>query len=300
MLALRSMAALISLAILPATPAQVEHSLDQAAKTALKDGGVIGMSVAVAIDGKIALVKPYGLASARKRLPVTQDSEFAIGSVSKEFTAACILLLQEDGKLSVDDKVGKYFPDLTSGDRITIRDVLNHVSGYSDWYPLDYLDSRLAHDVSPEYVRKTYGTLPLDFATGDHYSYSNTGYLIAARIVEKVTGRPFFEFLRRRILQPLGMNHTLPYGVRGRNFVERYTQFLQAAPEIATPESPGWSLGAGGLMSNPEDLMKWDIALMNGQVLRPESLALMVAPRKLNSGAVSNYGFGLVAGKYEG
>jgi CubicO group peptidase (beta-lactamase class C family) len=291
-------------ALLPGSQAtsngSLESRLDSAAKAGIDSGRMVGFSLAVIEDGKVALEKQYGLASIRRKTPVNADSEFAIGSVSKQFTAACILLLQEDGKLSLTDPVGKFFPDMTDSGTITIRDLLNHVSGYLDWYPLDYLDSRLAHDVPSEYVRHTYGTMPLDFQPGSFYSYSNTGYLIAAMIVEKASGKRFFDFLSQRILKPLRMDHTYEYRQTGPRFTERYTRFFQAPLEVAVKEAPGWCLGAGGLVSTPDDLAKWDIALMNGQVLKPNSWALMTQPRTLSGGGTSMYALGLVASHYKG
>jgi len=271
----------------------VESNLKAAVQKQIADGKMVGFSVAVITDDKISLSKQYGLSNVRRNVPVTQDSEFAIGSVSKQFTASCLLLLQEDHKLSLSDPVGKYFPELTRSDTVTIRDMLNHVSGYRDWYPLDYLDLRLSRSISSQAVLRQYGTMPLDFTPGDYFSYSNTNFLIAARIVEKVSGMRFYDFLKQRILKPLGMSHTVPYAPSGPNFTERYTRFFQAPQEVAIKEAAGWCLGAGGLVSTPEDLAKWDIALMEGRVMQPDSWQQMTAIRTLNSKKVSNYALGI-------
>ncbi len=259
--------------------------------------GLVGITLAVARDGKIVLSRGYGLASIADRRPVTEETMFAIGSVTKQFTCACILLLAEDGKLSPQDKVAKYYPDLTKADRITILDLMNHVSGYPDYYPLDFVDRRLATPRPVDEVIHLYGTGKLDFEPGTRYSYSNTGFDILGRIVEKVSGLPFGEFLSRRILKPLGMEHTTyepdPAGAR---FAEGYSSFALSGPEPAVPEGKGWVSAAGAIYSTGSDLVRWDLALMSGKVLKPESYKLMTSPRKLADGRVSNYGCGLSVG----
>lgn len=272
--------------------ADLEAKVDHAVYEELQDGQAVGLSVAVVQNGKIILTKQYGLASRMHKSKVKENTEFPIGSVSKQFTAACILLLAQDRRLSLDDKVAKYFPNLKRAEDVSIRDLLNHVSGYPDWYPLDYPDARILRPTAPETVLETYGAGPLDFEPGSYFSYSNTSYLMAARVVEKVSGKSFFSFLERRILKPLHMSHTHEYQLSGRNVVDRYTSFFGGPMELAELESPGWMLGAGGLLSTAEDLAKWDIALLSGKILSRDSWAQMTAPRKLLTGMTSNYGFG--------
>jgi D-alanyl-D-alanine carboxypeptidase len=134
---------------------------------------------------------------------------FAVGSITKQFTAACILLLAEEGKLSVSDKVAKYFPDLTDANEITLLDLMNHVSGYPDYYPLDFVDRRLLKPIAVDRLIHEYGTEPLDFPPETRWSYSNTGFVILGRVVEKASGEPFGKFLKQHILAPLAMDHTL-------------------------------------------------------------------------------------------
>src|SRR6202044_3656156 len=130
-----------------------------------------------------------------------------------------------------------------------------------------FIDSRLTGPTSPDAVMQEYGRRPLDFEPGSFYSYSNTGFLIAARIVEEVTGEPFMGFLSRSIFEPLRMERTGVYRLEGPGLVERTTTYFGGQLEPAVPESPGWLLGAGGLMSTPEDLAKWSLGLMSGAVL---------------------------------
>jgi len=233
--------------------------------------------------------------------PVGLDTRFAIGSITKQFTSACILLLAEEGKLSTADKVAKWFPDLTKANEITVLDLMNHVSGYPDYYPLDFVDRPMQKPIAVDELIRQFGAKTLDFEPGTRYSYSNTGYVMLGRIVSKVSGEPFASFLERRVLKPLGLAHTVfqpPPTSPG--LAHGYVTFALGPPETATPEAPGWVDSAGALYSTPTDLIAWDLALMDGKLLKPESYRLMTTPRQLADGSTSNYGCGLAIGRRDG
>jgi len=249
--------------------------------------------VAIMIDGKVALAKGYGL-SALDGAAVTPETPFAIGSITKQFTCACVLKLAEAGKLSVNDKVAEYYPGLTRSADITLLDLMNHVSGYPDYYPLDFTDRRMLKEIPPDDLIREYAGGKLDFEPGTQFSYSNTGFIILGRIVEKVSGRPFGEFLADEIFKPLGLNHTLYEPDPNRAGIARgYTTFALSGPEAATNESKGWIGTAGAIYSTGSDLAAWDLALIGGKVLNPASYALMTTPRELADGRISFYGCGL-------
>ncbi len=302
----RAAAVLLALALFAAGPVLAAADIDPAGLRArvaelLKARGLVGLSAAVYERGVPALAEGFGVKSVAGGEPVAADTMFAIGSITKQFTAACVLLLAEDGKLAVTDKVAKYYPALTRAADITLLDLMNHVSGYPDYYPLDFVDRPMARPTPSDEVIRMFGTRPLDFEPGARYSYSNTGYLILGRIVEKVGGRPFGEFLKARILDPLGMAHTAyqpdpesPGCSRG------HMTFWLGPPAIVPLEGEGWVAGAGALFSTPADLAAWDLALIDGKVLKPESFKLMTSPRRLNDGTVSNYGCGLAMGERGG
>jgi len=255
---------------------------------------LVGLSLAVMRDGKLVYFGGAGRSSIARNLPVTPETMFAIGSITKQFTSACILLLAEDGKLSVTDKVAKWFPDLTAAGEITVLDLLNHVSGYPDYYPLDFVDRPMQKPIPVDDLISRFGSRRLDFEPGTRYSYSNTGFVILGRIVSKVSGRPYAEFLEERILKPLGLTHTaFEPDPASAGLAQGYVTFALSPPEPATPEGPGWVGAAGALTSTPSDLVKWDMALIGGQVLKPDSFKLMTTPRTLKNGTVSNYGCGL-------
>ncbi len=263
--------------------------------------GLVGISLAIARDGAIVLDKGYGKRSIADNAPASPDTMFAIGSVTKQFTCACLLLLAEDGKLSVMDKVAKYYPDLTRAGDITLLDLMNHVSGYPDYYPLDFVDLRMLKPIAVDEVIRMYGTGKLDFEPGTRYSYSNTGYDLLGRVVEKVSGEPFGAFLSRRILRPLGLTRTTyEPDTRGDGFARGYTSFALGSPEPAAPEAKSWVAAAGAIYSTAGDLARWDLALMSGKVLKPESYRLMTTPRTLSDGKSSGYGCGLSIGERSG
>jgi D-alanyl-D-alanine carboxypeptidase len=257
--------------------------------------GPVGMSVAIVKDGKLVWARGYGKRSLKPALPVETNTLFAIGSITKQFTCACILLLAEDGKLSVRDPVAKYYPKLTRARDITLLDLMNHVSGYPDYYPLDFVVRSMQRPIDPDELLRQYAGSELDFEPGTKWSYSNTGFILLGRVVEKVSGEPFGAFLARRVLRPLKLTHTVyePDPSDGR-LARGYTSFALSPPEPVAPEGKGWIGAAGGIYSTPSDLATWDLALMNGELLKPESFQLMTTPRPLAGGKLSEYGCGLL------
>jgi D-alanyl-D-alanine carboxypeptidase len=263
--------------------------------------GLVGLSLAVAREGRLVFAEGAGRSSIAPEAGVTAETPFAIGSVTKQFTSACVLLLAEEGKLAVTDRVAKWFPELTASNEITLLDLMNHVSGYPDYYPLDFVERPMAAPISPQDLIHRFAARPLDFEPGTRYSYSNTGYIILGEVVTRVSGMPFGEFLERRILRPLGLTRTVYEPDRNAAGVTRgYSQYALSGPELSVPEGRGWVGSAGGLFSTASDIVKWDLALIEGRVLNPESLKLMTTPRTLKDGTVSNYGCGLSIGHRDG
>jgi len=270
------------------------QALDSFVAGELKAKGLVGLSVALMIDGKVVLAKGYGRSALGSGAAVTAETPFAVGSITKQFTCACILKLAEAGKLSVDDKVAKYYPGLTRAGDITLLDLMNHVSGYPDYYPLDFVDRRMLKEIAPDELIQINAGGRLDFEPGFQYSYSNTGFVILGRIVEKVSGQPFGKFLAEQILKPLGLKRTLYEPDPNQAGIARgYTTFAISGPEAATNEAKGWIGSAGAIYSTASDLAAWDLALITGKVLNPSSYSLMTTPRQLTDGRISFYGCGL-------
>ena len=288
--------ALLSLAATP-NPLPSEFNLpaiDAYIEGQVREAGIVGLSVAILQEGNLVFAKGYGQRSLEPRQPVTTNTLFAIGSVTKQFACACILLLAEDGKLSVDDKVAKYYPELTRANDITLLDLMQHVSGYPDYYPLDFLDRRMQSSIEVDELIRQYAGGRLDFELGTRYSYSNTGFMILGRVVEKITGNPFQQFLEERLLKPLALHHTVFDRAQSRDPVAQgYTAFALSPPEPARPEADGWIYSAGAIYSTALDLARWNLALIDGKVMKPASYQIMTTPRKLAGGKLTTYGCGL-------
>jgi CubicO group peptidase (beta-lactamase class C family) len=269
-------------------------AVDRYVAAQVKAKGFVGLSLAVVRDGKIVLAKGYGESSREDRTPVDADTAFAVGSITKQFTCAAALMLAEEGKLSLDDKVAKYFPKLTRAGDITLGDLGAHVSGYPDYYPLDFMDKRLASPIFADDLLRTYAGGKLDFEPGTRWSYSNTGYILLGRVLEKVTLEPLAALFEQRIFTPLHLLRAWYQPKAGAKGLARgYESFDLGEPEPAPREAEGWLGAAGALYASATDLAKWDIALMDGKVLKPESMRQMTTPRTLADGRSTGYGCGL-------
>lgn len=302
---------LLAFAVLLATPlsAQTRPSAEETARlldsiaTVITSGsdGVSAISVGLVYDGKIVLAKNYGKRSLETGEPVKPTTAFAVGSVSKQFTVAAAMLLVEDGRLSLDDKVARWYPGATRANDITIKDLFHHVSGYPDYYPLDYVTRTMQKNISGDAIVKQYASMKLDFEPGTRWSYSNTGFIMLGRIIERISGKPLGVFLKERIFSPLGMkNSYYEPDPRGTGMAQGYSSYLLSPLTLAAPEGKGWTGGAGGIYSTAEDLAKWDIALMNGRVFKPATWQTVITPRLLNDGANSGYGGGHFIGARRG
>jgi D-alanyl-D-alanine carboxypeptidase len=268
--------------------------LDDFIETQLRQKPFVGISVALLQGGKMTFCKGYGYASKETNKPVDAETRFAVASVTKEFTAASIFLLSEEGKLSVYDPVAKYFSDLTRAQDIRLLDLINMVSGYRDFYALDFLTVEMTKPTTPDEVIEEYAKRPLDFEPGTRWSYSNTNYSILGRIVEKVSGESYQDFVQKRIFAPLGMtNSGFEPDPAGAEAAQGYGSFTVVDPEPAPREGLNWMYSAGSIYTTPADMMKWDVALMNGKVLKPDSYRLMTTNRLLGNGSSTGYCCGL-------
>ena len=220
---------------------------------------------------------------------------YSIGSISKQFTATAILLLQEQGKLSLDDPVAKYLPGLTRGDEVTIRQILSHTSGYQDYWPEDYVMTSMLHPESAQQIIDTWAKKPLDFDPGTQWQYSNTNFVIAGAIVEKVTGAPYFDFLTSHIFRPLGMTSVWNSDQAKLTQVDATPYYRHALGplRVAPKEGLGWMFAAGELAMTAHDLALWDESLLAQSILKPDSYKQMFTEIKLKNGQGTHYGLGV-------
>lgn len=249
-------------------------------------------AVLVARGNDILLDKGYGFANVEWNIPNSPGTKFRIGSITKQFTAAAVLLLQERGSLKVDDRVKKYMPDAPAAwDKITIFNLLTHTSGIPDFADFTNYASLERLATTPEQLVARFRDKPLDFQPGENWRYSSSGYALLGYLIEKISGKTYAQFVRENIFKPLEMADS---GYDSESVV------IQNRASGYTPESTGLvnahyvdmtiPFSAGGLYSTTGDLLRWERGLFGGKLLSPVSLKEMVTPFK------NNYAFGLFVG----
>jgi CubicO group peptidase (beta-lactamase class C family) len=263
-----------------------------------------GCAVGVSENGRVLLERAYGMADLEHRVANRTDTIFEAGSVSKQFTAAAVLLLAEDGKLSLDEPVRKYIPELPEhAAAITIRQMLHHTSGLRDWGNVAWIGgwprgSRVyTHDHVLDILARQEA---LNFAPGTRWSYSNSGYNLAAILVSRVAGEPFAEFTRKRILEPLGMARTSWRDDFTRVVRDRAVAYAKAGDHYAS-DMPFENIhGNGGLLTTVGDLLRWNENFTTRKVGGPDFAQVMQATGRLASGEETGYALGLGIARYQG
>ncbi|MGQ0763282.1 MAG: serine hydrolase domain-containing protein [Acidobacteriota bacterium] len=276
-------------------PADVAGQIDKLVTDTLARTGVPSASVAIVKDGAVVYVKTYGDAKLDPKTPATTEMRYSIGSISKQFTAAAILILQDQRKLSLDDKVAKYIPDLTRANEVTIRQLLSHTSGYQDYWPQDYVMKPMLEPTTARKIMDMWAKKPLDFEPGTKWQYSNTNYVIAGAIVEKVARLPFFKFLQQKIFTPLGMTSVtdIDQELLKASDPIGYKRYALGPLRVAPKEGKGWLFAAGQLAMTAEDLAKWDISIIERKLLKPASYLELGREVLLKNGLGTNYGLGV-------
>lgn len=254
-----------------------------------------GAVVLIAKGGAVIYRGARGRAHLELGVDLAPDQAFRVASVTKMFTAATVLKLAEAGKLSLDDKLAAYVPDVPNGDRITLRQLLNHTAGVAD----------IVHTITPGFARRDVDTEALlvdirqrapAFTPGTRWAYSNAGFILLGAVIEKVTGKPWHEAVREQVVAPLGLTHTV-YGAGGPLIPGRvagYTRDVKTGTvRNANPISSSIPAAAGGLVSTADDLRLWMRALVAGRLLDPVSLAAMETPGPELPGGSAAYRYGL-------
>jgi len=292
----------LPLAAQDSLPAAMRADIDKAVTDVLARTGAPSASIAVVKDGAIAYVNAYGSARLEPPLPATPQMRYSIGSISKQFTAAAVLLLAEEGKLSLDDRVVRWLPELTRAKDVTIRQLLSMTSGYQDFWPQDYVMPMMLKPITAEEIARGWAQKPLDFEPGAKWQYSNTNYVIAGMIVERAAGKPLLDFLRQRIFGPLKMTTVVntDEGPLAETEPMRYMRYALGPLRPAPKEGRGWMFAAGELAMTAQDLARWDVSLIEQSVLQPASYRAMTAEVPLTSGVGSRYGLGVQLAITEG
>lgn len=287
--------ALLSLGFAPSLATQeAATKVDAVLEAELQAGRIPGAAVAVARDGKIAFSKGYGRAKLEGDPPASPATVYRIGSITKQFTAAAVLLLRDEGKLALDDPLSKFLPDFPHGADVTVRHLLTHTSGIRSFTSLKEYRAGMAEDRTSDEMIRLFRDQPMDFPPGEKFLYNNSGFFLLGVIIEKASGMDYAGFLKKRLFAPAGMESTwvdapkLEVARRAVGCKKAGKDWKEADPISMT--QPG---GAGAMISTVEDLLKWDAALHGGMLLKRESVAEMTAPAKLKDGKATRYGFGL-------
>lgn len=277
-------------------PARVVAAVDSLVAEALKDGRAAGMSVAVVRGRDTIVLKGYGYADLEFDVPTPERAIYEIGSVTKQFTAAAILKLQEQGKLGLDDEVTKYLPDYpTHGHRITIRQLLNHTSGIKGYTELPEFATLSTRKLPRDSLVALFASKPLHFAPGEALVYSNSGYFLLGLVIEKVSEVPYEEYVRKNLFEPAGMSDSRYCSERA--VVKRRAHGYDMSPLgllRAAYLDHTWPYSAGSLCSTAWDLVAWNQALHGGKILSAASYRELVTPDTLNDGTRLRYAKGLV------
>ncbi len=280
---------------------ELRSKVEQVVRQVLAETGVPSAQIGIARGGKVVYTAAFGDARIAPKLAATASMHYPVGSISKQFTAACVLLLAQDGKLSLDDPVGRWYPQLTRASEVTLRMLISHTSGYSDYAPQDYTIPAFTHPVDPEALVRKWAGKPLDFEPGTKWQYSNTNFVLAGLIVQKVSGMPFWTFVSTRVLGPVGMRDVLNIDTdRDRIEPRGYIRNALAPVRPATLEAPGWYFADAQMAMPASDLLRWDLSLMQRSLLSPASYDAMEAEVKLKDGTGSHYGLGVFVRTAEG
>ena len=280
-------------------PADLSVQVDAAVEAQRNAQKIPGVSLAVCRDGRVVKASGYGLGNVEWSAPVTPETIFQTGSVGKQFTAMAVMMLVEENRIGLDDKLTKYVPESPGiWNHVTIRNLLTHTSGISDYGGEEDLMGKgvinFRKDYTEEELIPAFAKMKMDFQPGEKWSYSNTGYVLLGIVIHRVTGKFYGDFLQERIFQRLGMSST---GIISEaNIVpQRSGGYRLVKGELKNQEwvSPTLNTTAdGALYTNVLDLAKWDAALREKKFVTPSSYELMWSPVKLNDGKTFPYGFG--------
>lgn len=271
-------------------------SVNAAVRRTLAEDRTPSASIAIVLNGKLAYAAAYGYSNLAQRVPATIHTRYQLASISKTLTATVLLLLEQDGKLSLDSPISRWLPDVTDASRVTVRELLAHTSGFPDHYPQTYPAGPRARPTTPNAIIAEWGHHPLLFAPGSRFRYSNLNYVMAGWIAEKIAHEPLFAIMKSRIFGPLDMRATINLDTMGANTPDVATGYMRpalAALQPAPEEGRGWSFGSGQVVTTATDLAQWDQAFLAGKLLAPRQAKEEVTPPRLADGTVSKYAIGL-------
>lgn len=272
--------------------------LDSLAGAPVQEGRAVGIAVAIVKGTDTLLFKGYGKADVEWNVPMPTDAMFEIGSITKQFTAAAILQLRDEGKLSLDDDLTKYFPTFpTNGNKIPIRRLLDHTSGIKGITEIPEFRDLSVRTLPKDSAIALIARYPFDFKTGEAMIYNNSAFIMLGHIIEKASGMSYEDYIEKKIFTPLGMKRSM-YCNSDEN-VERRAHgygYERTTLRRASTNVHIWPFSAGSICSTAGDLITWLEALHGGKVLTPKSYTEMTTPSKLNDGTPLRYGMGIAVG----
>lgn len=277
------------------TPKQIA-AIDAVGKRSVAGRATPGLTIAILRGGSVVYAKGFGYMNVEDAVPARGDTSYPIGSNTKQFTAAAILMLQDEGKLNVDDRLSRYLPEIPHANEVTLRNLLTHSGGYAEYTEIGTFDEIGNRPTTLAAIANTVDHRPLAFTPGTSRQYSNTGYDLLAMVIERVSGMTYSDFLEQRIFKPLGMTSTF---VRGwddtrHNVATEYDSYALGPWEHAQHLDYTWFGGAGAIVSNAADLAKWNAALSGGKLLSKHSLTEMMTPHRIGKNdPFPDYGFGI-------
>jgi CubicO group peptidase (beta-lactamase class C family) len=285
----------------PAPASDVAARIDQVLAATYK-ADAPGATVIVVKDGKTLLRKAYGLADVEHKTPLTPETQMRLGSVTKQFTSTAVMMLVDEGKMKLDDDITVYLPDYPAqGKKLTVEHLLTHTSGIVSYTGKPGFKNGMQEDMPVSRMIDSFKNDPLEFEPGSRYKYNNSGYFLLGAIIEKVSGLSYDKFVEQRIFVPLGMKHTAYEGhersktARALGYSARQGGF---APGAAISMTQPYA--AGSLVSNVDDMARWDAAVSSGKLLKAASWQRAFTPYVLSGGASTNYGYGWEMGKLQG
>jgi len=261
-----------------------------------------GITALVSKNGKVIYRKAFGMANLELQVPMKPENIIEIGSITKQFTAVAVLMLAEQGKLSINDEITKFIAEYpTNGKTITIHHLLNHTSGIKSYTGMPGFIDFARQDHSPEDIVNFFKNEPMDFDPGEKYLYNNSGYILLGHIIEKASGQSYADFITEHIFKPLQMNNSY-YGSKTKLISNRAEGYSPAEDnwQKALPLSMTWPYAAGALMSNVDDMLLWHKSVHNNTLISADSRAKAFTNTTLNNGDLTNYGYGWAVNEIKG
>ncbi|MCE7057362.1 beta-lactamase family protein [Algoriphagus sp. AGSA1] len=271
----------------------LENKIDSIIHTEFSNPYEPGGAFLISKSGKSIYKKAFGLANLELDVKMTSENVFQIGSMTKQFTAVAILMLEEQGQLTVNDPISTFIPDYPNGNNITIYHLLTHTSGIKDFTQMKTISKVAQKEMTPKDMVDFFKEEPVDFSPGEKFEYNNSGYVVLGYLIELTSGEKYEDFIQKNIFDKIGMENS--YFASDRRVIKnRAYGYHQKSYEFVNKTAISFSVpfSSGSLMSTLSDMLKWQNALNQNVLLQPENLAKAFTMHSLNNGEIIEYGYG--------